>query len=56
MARINTIRAKKKKLNVGVIGCGFMGRVHSNAYRKVGSFFDLEYEPVQKAICGRNAS
>jgi len=55
MARINTIRATKKKLNVGVIGCGFMGRVHSNAYRKVGSFFDLEYEPVQKAICGRNA-
>ena len=41
----------KKKLNVGVIGCGFMGRIHSNAYRKVGQFFDLDYEPVMKAIC-----
>ncbi len=40
-----------KTLNVGLIGCGFMGRTHSNAYRKVGNFFDLEYQPVLKAIC-----
>src|SRR5690349_3035519 len=40
-----------KKLNVGLIGCGFMGRTHSNAYRKVSNFFDLEYQPVLKAIC-----
>jgi len=44
----------KKKLNVGVIGCGFMGRVHSNAYRKVGQFFDLEHEPVLRVICDNN--
>ena len=29
-----------------------MGRTHSNAYRKVGNFFDLPYEPVLKTICG----
>ena len=40
-----------KPLNVGLIGCGFMGRTHSNAYRKVGNFFDLERQPVLKAIC-----
>ena len=40
-----------KKLNVGLIGCGFMGRTHSNAYRKVNNFFDLEYQPVLKAVC-----
>jgi myo-inositol 2-dehydrogenase/D-chiro-inositol 1-dehydrogenase len=40
-----------KQLNVGLIGCGFMGRTHSNAYRKVGNFFDLEYQPVLKAVC-----
>ncbi|MBI4324427.1 MAG: Gfo/Idh/MocA family oxidoreductase [Chloroflexi bacterium] len=40
-----------KKLNVGLIGCGFMGRTHSNAHRKVNNFFDLEYQPVLKAIC-----
>ncbi len=41
-----------KKLNIGTIGYGFMGRTHSNAYRKVNNFFDLEYEPVLKVICG----
>jgi myo-inositol 2-dehydrogenase/D-chiro-inositol 1-dehydrogenase len=40
-----------KKLNVGLIGCGFMGRTHSNASRKVNNFFDLEYQPVLKAVC-----
>ena len=24
----------KKKLNVGLVGCGFMGRTHSNAFRQ----------------------
>jgi predicted dehydrogenase len=43
----------KKTLNVGMIGYGFMGRAHSNAYRKVGNFFDLDYQPVLKAACGR---
>ena len=38
----------KQKLNVAIIGYGFMGRAHSNAYRKVGNFFDLEHEPVMK--------
>jgi len=41
-----------KKLNVGLIGYGFMGRTHSNAYAKVNHFFDLPYKPVRKVICG----
>ena len=45
-----------KKLNVGLIGYGFMGRTHSNAFRKVSNFFDLEYQPVLKAICARDAA
>jgi predicted dehydrogenase len=45
----------KKKINVGMIGYGFMGRAHSNAYRKVNNFFKLEHEPVLKAICARKA-
>lgn len=40
-----------KKLNIGIIGCGFMGRTHSNAYCKVSHFFDLAYHPVMKAVC-----
>lgn len=42
----------KKVLNVGMIGYGFMARTHSNAYRKVCNFFDLEYQPVLKTVCG----
>jgi len=44
-----------RKLNVGLIGYGFMGRAHSNAYRQVNRFFDLETEPVLKAACARQA-
>lgn len=44
----------KKPLNIGMIGYGFMGRAHSNAYSKVSNFFELEYEPVLKAVCARN--
>ena len=42
----------KEKLNVGLIGYGFMGRTHSNAYRKVTNFFDVPYEPVLQVVCG----
>ncbi len=44
-----------KHLNIGMIGYGFMGRTHSNAFLQAGRFFDLEYQPVLKAICARNA-
>jgi predicted dehydrogenase len=45
--------AAKKPLNIGLVGYGFMGRTHSNGYKRVGDFFDLEYRPVLKAVCGR---
>ncbi len=45
-----------KALNIGLVGYGFMGRTHSNAYRRVGNFFDLPYLPVLKAVCGRDAA
>jgi predicted dehydrogenase len=44
----------RKPLNIGMVGYGFMGRAHSNAYRKVGNFFDLEYQPVLKAVAARS--
>jgi predicted dehydrogenase len=43
-----------KPLNIGLIGYGFMGRAHSNAFRKVSNFFDLDYQPVLKAVCARD--
>ncbi len=45
----------KKPLNIGLIGYGFMGRAHSNAFRQAGRFFDLPYEVNLKAVCARNA-
>jgi predicted dehydrogenase len=36
-----------------MIGGGFMGRAHSNAYRKVNQFFECDYHPVLKAFCQR---
>ena len=48
--------AKKKNLNIGMIGYGFMGRAHSNAWRKVTNFFDVPLQPVLKAACARDAA
>lgn len=46
--------SNKKKLRIGLIGCGFMGRTHSNGYNRVPNFFpDLQYQPVLQAVCSR---
>jgi predicted dehydrogenase len=42
-----------KPLNIGMVGCGFMGRAHSNAYHRVSQFFDVAYQPVLKAVAER---
>lgn len=43
-----------KNLNIGMIGYGFMGKAHSNAYCQAPHFFKSEYRPVLKALCARN--
>ncbi len=42
----------KKKINIAMIGGGFMGKAHSNAWRRVNEFFDTDFEPVLKVIAG----
>ena len=45
----------KTELRIGLIGCGFMGRTHTNGYKRVIDFFpELTYRPVLKAVCSRN--
>ena len=39
-----------KTLNIGLVGYGFMGRTHSNAFLQAPRFFDLPYQPVLKAV------
>jgi myo-inositol 2-dehydrogenase/D-chiro-inositol 1-dehydrogenase len=44
----------KKPLNIGLVGYGFMGRTHSNAFLQAPRYFDLPYQPVLKAVAARN--
>ncbi len=44
-----------KPLNIGMIGYGFMGKAHSNAYRRVGDFFpELEHRPGSESRLCKN--
>ncbi len=44
----------KKPLRIGLIGCGFMGRAHSNAFAQVNHFFDVGHQVELQAVCARN--
>lgn len=43
-----------QNLRVGLIGCGFMGRAHSNAYLRLNNFFPVQHRPVLQAVCDVN--
>src|SRR4051812_11555673 len=43
-----------KTLNIGLVGYGFMGRTHSNAFHQAPRFFDLPWKPALKAVAARN--
>lgn len=44
------------EIGVGLVGYKFMGRTHSNAYRQVAHYFDVDPVPRMRAICGRDES
>jgi predicted dehydrogenase len=48
------LMANRQALRIGLVGCGFMGRTHSNAFHQAPHFFDLPYQPVLQAVCARN--
>jgi predicted dehydrogenase len=43
------------ELRVALLGQGFMGKAHSNAYCQAPHFFDLPYQVRRKLLCGRDA-
>ncbi len=43
-----------KRIRVALIGAGFMGKAHSNAYLKAPKFFRLPAEPVMTCFCRRD--
>lgn len=44
----------KKEVNVALIGGAFMGKAHSNAWRKVAMFFDPPVKPIMKVMCDKD--
>jgi predicted dehydrogenase len=44
------------RLNVGMIGHGFMGAAHSQGWRVAPRFFDLPLQPVMQTLAGRSAA
>ncbi|MES2202141.1 MAG: Gfo/Idh/MocA family oxidoreductase, partial [candidate division FCPU426 bacterium] len=45
-----------KNIRVALLGTKFMGRTHSNAFSRVGQFFDPKLLPEMAVICGRDAA
>ena len=43
-----------KELRIALLGQGFMGKAHSNAYVQAGHFFDLPYRIRRRLLCGRD--
>lgn len=46
----------KPELRIALLGQGFMGKAHSNAYVQAGHFFDLPYRIRRRVLCGRDAA
>jgi predicted dehydrogenase len=42
----------RRKLRVAMIGCGFMGKAHSNAWRQATHFFPLKADVQMHTVCG----
>jgi len=43
-----------REINVALIGCRFMGKAHSNAWKNAPHFFDMNVQPVLKVACDTN--
>lgn len=45
-----------RTFGIGLIGSGFMGKVHSRAYRDAQALFDLRAKPEMRVICSSSES
>ncbi len=43
-----------RELRVAIIGHGFMGRAHSNAWKNATNWMDVQIRPVMQVACGTN--
>ena len=49
-----TMPEAKQRLNIAMIGTGFIARAHSNAFNQVGRFFDSQLTLNPTVVCGRD--
>jgi predicted dehydrogenase len=47
------IGSRAASVGIGLVGTGFMGRAHANAWRQAPCFFELGRRPVLRAVAGR---
>jgi predicted dehydrogenase len=45
-----------RQLRVALLGQGFMGKAHSNAFAQVGHFYDTPFHIRRALLCGRDAA
>jgi predicted dehydrogenase len=45
-----------RELRVALLGQGFMGKAHSNAFAQVGHFYDTPFRIRRALLCGRDAA
>ncbi len=48
--------AAEKELRIALLGQGFMGKAHSNAFAQVRRFFHVPFRLRLQVLCGRNAA
>jgi predicted dehydrogenase len=44
----------KDKIRIALIGTEFIGHAHSNTWRQVIPFFEPDFKPILKVVCGRD--
>ncbi len=55
MVRTKVKAAEKKEIRMGMLGCGFMGKCHTNAYHKIPYIYHTaNLVPRLLLLCGKN--
>ena len=47
---------ESRRMNIAMVGTGFIARAHSNAFHQVGHFFDSPFTLSTRVVCGRDPS
>ena len=54
-SRKNLKASSPRAVGIGLVGAGFMGRIHANAWRQAPLFFDLACRPTLAVVASGHA-